>query len=100
MLLHGLLLLLYGLLLSLELILSGLNLCKDNCGLLGLVSLILPHPLKNSKERGVCLRCLWSCAGTTDLTVMSSRRHPRDILIIIICTVTGVALDHTLLLSI
>jgi len=31
---------------------------------------------------------------------MSSRRHPRDILTIIICTVAGVALDHTLLLSI
>ena len=55
LLLHGLLLLLYGLLLSVELILSGLNLCKGNCGLLGLTCLILPHPLKNSKKSGVCL---------------------------------------------
>ena len=36
-------------LLSLELVLSGLNLCKCSCGLLGLVSLILPHPLKYGK---------------------------------------------------
>ena len=57
--LHGLLLLLYSLLLSLELVLFGLNLCKGNCGLLGLASLILPHPLKNSKESGVCLWWLW-----------------------------------------
>ena len=53
---HGLLLLLYsllllldGLLLSLKLILSGLKLCKCSSGLLGLASLILPHPLKYSK---------------------------------------------------
>ena len=47
---HGLLLLLlYSLLLSLELVLSGLNPCKGSCCLLGLASLILPHPLKNSK---------------------------------------------------
>ena len=54
---HGLLLLLYSLLLllldclllSLELVLSGLKLCKCSCGLLGLASLILPHPLKDSK---------------------------------------------------
>ena len=45
---HGLLLL-DCLLLSLELILPGLKLCKCSCGLLGLVSLILPHPLKYSK---------------------------------------------------
>jgi len=31
---------------------------------------------------------------------MSWRRHLRDILVVIIRTVTGVALDHTLLLSI
>jgi len=50
LLLHGLLLLLlYGLLLSLELVLSGLKLCKCSCGLLGLASLILPHSLKYSK---------------------------------------------------
>ena len=48
---HGLLLLLYSLLLllSLELILSGLKLCKSSSGLLGLVSLTLPHPLKDSE---------------------------------------------------
>ena len=53
---HGLLLLLYSLLLlldrlllSLELILSGLKLCKCSYSLLGLASLILPHPLKYSK---------------------------------------------------
>ena len=52
---HGLMLLLYSLLLldrlllSLELILSGLNMCKGSCGLLGLASLILPQLLKNSK---------------------------------------------------
>ena len=60
MLLHGLLLLLDSLLLSLELVMSGLKLCKCTYGLLGLASLILPHPLKNSKKSGVCLRCLWS----------------------------------------
>ena len=53
---HGLLLLLYSLLLlldrllpSLKLILPGLELCKCSSGLLGLASLILPHPLKYSK---------------------------------------------------
>ena len=52
---HGLLLLLYSLLLldrlllSLELVLPGLKLCKSSGGLLCLASLILPHPLKNSK---------------------------------------------------
>ena len=60
LLLHGLLLMLYGLLLSLELVLSGLNLCKGSYGLLGLTSLILPHPLKYSKKSGVCLRYRWS----------------------------------------
>ena len=44
-----LLLLLDSLLLLLELVLSSLNLCKGNCYLLSLASLILPHPLKNSK---------------------------------------------------
>ena len=47
---HGLLLLLLDrLLLSLELVLSGLKLCKCSYGLLGLASLILPHPLKDGK---------------------------------------------------
>ena len=52
---HGLLLLLYSLLLldrlllSLKLILPGLKLCESSSGLLGLASLILPHPLKNSQ---------------------------------------------------
>ena len=49
LLLYSLLLLLDHLLLSLKLILSGLKLCKCSCGLLCLASLILPHPLKNSK---------------------------------------------------
>ena len=57
---HGLLLLLDRLLLSLELILPGLKLCKRNSGVLGLASLILPHPLKNHKKSSVCLGCLWS----------------------------------------
>ena len=60
LLLYSLPLLLYSLLLSLELILSGLKLCKCSCDLLGLASLILPHPLKYSKKSGVCLRCRWS----------------------------------------
>ena len=46
---HGLLLLLDRLLLSLELILLSLELCKCSSGLLGLASLILPHPLKYIK---------------------------------------------------
>jgi len=57
---HGLLLLLDHLLLSLKLILAGLKLCKCSSGLLGLASLILPHPLKYSKESGVCLWSRWS----------------------------------------
>ena len=57
---HGLLLLLYSLLLSLELILPSLKLCESSSGLLGLASLILPHPLKYSKESGVCLWSRWS----------------------------------------
>ena len=47
---HGLLLLLlYGLLLLLKLILPSLKLCKSGSGLLSLMSLILPHPLKYGK---------------------------------------------------
>ena len=53
---HGLLLLLYSLhlllhsqLLSLKLVLPSLELCKISGGLLCLASLILPHPLKDSK---------------------------------------------------
>ena len=56
LLMHGLLLLLYSLLLlldrlllSLEFILPGLKQCKSSSGLLCLASLILPHPLKDSK---------------------------------------------------
>ena len=55
LLLYSLLLLLDRLLLSLKLIRPGLKLCKSSSGLLGLASLILPHPLKNSKKSGVCL---------------------------------------------
>ena len=64
---HGLLLLLYSLLLLLhsqllllELVLPGLKLCESSGGLLCLASLILPHPLKDSKWSGVYLRCRWS----------------------------------------
>ena len=47
---HGLLLLLlHSQLLSLELVLPGLKLCESSSSLLGLASLILPHPLKDSK---------------------------------------------------
>ena len=60
MLLQGLLLLLYSILLLLELVLSGLKLCKCSYGLLGLASLILPHPLKYSKKSRVYLWCRWS----------------------------------------
>ena len=49
LLLNSLLLLLDHLLLSLELILPSLKLCKGGNGLLCLASLILPHPLKDSK---------------------------------------------------
>ena len=64
-------------LLSLELIMSGLNLCKCSCGLLGLACLILPHPLKNSKNNGVYLRWRWwwiyeSITSTTMATASSS----------------------------
>jgi len=56
---HGLLLLLLldGLLLSLELILPGMKLSESSSCLLGLASLVLPHPLKDSKESGIYLRC-------------------------------------------
>ena len=60
LLMHGLLLLLYGLLPPLKLILPSLKLCKSGSGLLSLACLILPHPLKYSKESGVCLWCRWS----------------------------------------
>ena len=60
LLMHGLLLLLYGLLLPLKLILSSLELCKSSGGLLCLPSLIMPHPLKDSKWSGVYLQCRWS----------------------------------------
>ena len=56
LLMHGLLLLLYSLLLlldclllSLKLVLPSLKLCKCSYCLLGLASLFLPYPLKDSK---------------------------------------------------
>ena len=55
-----LLLLLEDLLLSLELVLTSLKLYKVSSGLLSLSSLILLHPLKNSNQGGVHLRCRWS----------------------------------------
>ena len=57
---HLMLLLLEDLLLALELVLTSLKLCKVGSGLLCLSSLILLHPLKNSNENGVRLRCRWS----------------------------------------
>ena len=57
---HLLLLLLKELLLSLELILMSLKLSKVGSCLLSLSCLILLHPLKNSNQSGVCLRCRWS----------------------------------------
>ena len=57
---HLLLLLLEELLLPLELVLTSLKLCKVGSGLLSLSCLILLHPLKNSNESGVGLRCRWS----------------------------------------
>ena len=55
-----LLLLLENMLLSLKLVLTGLKLSKVGSDLLSLSSLILLHPLKNSNESGVRLRCRWS----------------------------------------
>ena len=52
--------LLEDLLLALELVLTSLKLCKVGSGLLSLSCLILLHPLKNSNESGVRLRCRWS----------------------------------------
>ena len=57
---HLLLLLLEDLLLSLELILTSLKLCKVCSCLLSLSCLILLHPLKNSNQGRVRLRCRWS----------------------------------------
>ena len=57
---HLLLLLLEDLLLSLELVLMNLKLCKLGSSLLSLSCLILLHPLKNSNQGGVHLRCRWS----------------------------------------
>ena len=56
LLLHEELLLMHGLLLPLKLILSSLELCKCSSCLLSLACLVLPHPLKYSKENGVSLR--------------------------------------------
>ena len=58
LLMHGLLLL-YGLLLLLELVLPSLELSKCSSCLLSLACLVLPHPLKYSKESGVCLWDRW-----------------------------------------
>ena len=55
-----LLLLLHGLLLPLELILSSLKLGKSSSCLLCLSILCLLHPLKNSNQGGLHLRCRWS----------------------------------------
>ena len=60
LLLHKHLLLLKELLLPLELILTSLKLSKVGSSLLSLSSLILLHPLKNSNQGGVRLRCRWS----------------------------------------
>ena len=57
---HLLLLLLEKLLLPLELVLMSLELCKVGSGLLCLSCLFLLHPLKNSYQCGIHLRCWWS----------------------------------------
>ena len=57
---HLLLLLLKELLLPLELVLTSLELCEVGSSLLCLSCLILLHPLKNSNQGGVRLRCRWS----------------------------------------
>ena len=57
---HLLVLLLEDLLLALKLVLTSLKLCKVGSGLLSLSCLILLHPLKNSNESEVRLRCRWS----------------------------------------
>ena len=81
---HLLLLLLEDLLLSLELVLTSLKLCKVGSGLLSLSSLILLHPLKDSNQSGVRLRCRWSGARTVGLCIMSMWRHPRNRLVVIV----------------
>ena len=73
-----LLLLLEDVLLALELVLTSLKLCKVGSGLLSLSSLILLHPLKDSNQSEVRLRCRWSEAGTADLCIMSVWRHMRN----------------------
>ena len=59
LLLHKYQLLMHGLLLLLELILPSLELCKRSSCLLSLACLVLPHPLKYSKDSGICLRGRW-----------------------------------------
>ena len=48
------------LLLPLELILTSLKLCKVCSCLLSLSCLLLLHPLKNSNQSRIYLRCRWS----------------------------------------
>ena len=81
---HLLLLLLEDLLLALELVLTSLKLCKVGSGLLSLSSLILLHPLKDSNQSGVRLRCRWSGARPISLCIMSAWRHPRNRLVVIV----------------
>ena len=81
---HLLLLLLEDLLLSLELVMMSLKLCKVGSGLLSLSSLIMLHPLKDSNQSGVRLRCRWSEAGTAGLCIMFAWRHPRNRLVVIV----------------
>ena len=57
---HLLLLLLEYLLLPLKLVLTSLELCKVDSGLLCLSCLNLLHPLKNGNQCRVHLRCWWS----------------------------------------
>ena len=90
-----LLLLLEDLLLSMELVLTSLKLCKVGSGLLSLSSLILLHPLKDSNQSEVRLRCRWSGAGAADLYIMSTWRHLRNRQVVIIQTITRLA--HLLL---
>ena len=84
LLLDSLLLLLDGQLLPLKLVLMSLELCEVGNGFLSLSSLILLHPLKDSNQSGVRLRCRWSGAGTAGLCIMSAWRHPRNRLVVIV----------------
>ena len=88
---HLLLLLLEDLLLALELVLTSLKLCEVDSYLLSLSCLILLHPLKNSNQGRVHLRCRWNRARITGLYIMSAWRHMRNRQVVVIRTITRLA---------